>query len=79
LIAFNVQVVIIKGPLIVGEIVHIISGKGRRGKPKLLKCQYPLTKIARTLRPPIFTIHIVGRKPIIISGKKLEELINTIR
>jgi len=37
LIAPNVQVVIIKVPLIVGEIVHIMSGKGRLGEPKLLK------------------------------------------
>jgi hypothetical protein len=49
LIAFNVQVVIIKVPLIVGEIVRIMSGKGRLGKPKL-KCRYPLSKIARTLK-----------------------------
>jgi hypothetical protein len=37
LIVPNVQVVITKVPLIVGEIVHIMSGKGRLGEPKLLK------------------------------------------
>ena len=32
-----------------------------------------------SLRPPIFTIHIVGRKPIELRGKRLEELFRIVR
>jgi len=38
-----------------------------------------LIGVALSLRPPVFTIHIVGRKPIILKGKKLEELIKVVR
>jgi len=59
LITFNVQVVIIKGPLIVGEIVHIISGKGRRGKPKLLKCQYAYMRMDTKLADEDYTSRLL--------------------
>jgi hypothetical protein len=38
-----------------------------------------LIGVAHTLGPPILTIHIVGRKPIITSGKELEEMIKITR
>ena len=35
--------------------------------------------VALSFRPPVFTIHIVGREPIMLKGKKLEGLIKIIR